>query len=106
MEQLTIHQEYLVEIIVYKGFKIRLGVEGYETYYKEDYDSYAIGDVSFIKGNQKTLSSTNKTKVRMVCYHPANEMGSLNKDDYYYVCDTDENEYVAFGKVLEVIKRG
>ena len=58
MEDLpAIHQEYLVEIIVYGGFNINLGKDGYETYLKEDFYTYAIGNVCFIKENQKTLST-------------------------------------------------
>ncbi len=106
MEHQTIHQEYLVDIVVYDGFKIKLGTHHhYETYQKEDYYSYAVGDVCFIKGKQKTLSTTRKTKVRMVSYYPKDEVGAINAGYWYYVYDVEENEYVAFGKVLEVIKQ-
>lgn len=106
MEELgTIHQAYLVEIVVYDGFKIKLGDQHYETYLKQDFYTYAVGDVCFVKGNQKTLSSTSKTKATMVSYCPRDEVGEINAGDWYYVCDVEENEYIAFGKVLEVIKQ-
>lgn len=105
MEQLTIHQEYVVELATYKGFKIKLGEYSYETYLKQDYYEYVVSDVCFIKGEQKTLSATRKTTVTMVSYYTKDEVGSIGVNDLFYVLDLEENKYIAFGKVLEIIKQ-
>lgn len=105
MEKQVIHQHYLVELKLYKGFKLKLGNNVYETYLKKDFYTYGIGEVCFIKDNQKTLSSIKITQVTMISCYPKDEAGHLNVGDNYYVLDLEENEYIACGKVLEVVKQ-
>lgn len=107
MEDEQVIQQFRVEITIYRGRKIRLGICCGDLHFKAGKDGFKnrLMDVTIVIGTQKTLSSTKPTYATVNCPYDTEDTGKVSLGDKFIIYDPDENAKVGTGHIIEIVKQ-
>lgn len=101
-----VKQEYRVEITMYAGHRIPLGITFCELRFKDKGGFWVrLNDIQILVGNQKTLSSTKPIHAIVKSERTIEETGKIDLGEKFTLFNLDSGLKAGKGQVLEIVKQ-